>query len=74
MAELTIRLRVDPIRCDGAGFCAELVPELVSLDDWGFPVIEAPPSGAAELEHARRAVALCPRQALFLEDARAARR
>lgn len=63
-----MKLRVDPIRCDGAAFCAELVPELVSLDDWGFPVVDSRPvADVAELRHARRAVALCPRQALLLE-------
>ena len=32
-----LRLKVDPIACDGHGLCAELLPELVTLDDWGFP-------------------------------------
>ncbi len=73
--ELTLRLRVDPIRCDGAGYCAELVPELIHLDEWGFPVVDgAAIAGATQLEHARRAVAICPRQALLLEDLRTARR
>jgi ferredoxin len=33
------RLRVDPIACDGRGLCAEILPELITLDDWGFPII-----------------------------------
>ena len=70
-----LRLRVDPIRCDGAGYCAELLPERVFLDDWGFPVVEPDPiTDPSQLEHARRAVALCPRQALLLEDVRLSRR
>ena len=32
------RLRVDPIACDGRGLCAEALPELITLDDWGFPI------------------------------------
>ena len=30
-----MRLKVDPIACDGRGLCAELLPELITLDDWG---------------------------------------
>ena len=59
-------LVVDPIACDGAGVCAELLPELIGLDPWGFPVVgdgEVPP-GLVEL--ARRATASCPRLALTL--------
>lgn len=61
------RLRVNPITCDGHGLCAELLPELIRLDDWGYPIIdqsEVPPS----LENlARRAVDVCPTLALLLE-------
>jgi ferredoxin len=61
------RLRVNPIACDGRGLCAEVLPEMISLDDWGFPVIrdqDVPPSlrrGAEE------AVRLCPRLALRID-------
>ena len=34
------RLMVDPIACDGRGICAELLPGLITLDDWGFPIIQ----------------------------------
>jgi ferredoxin len=37
MSRTRFRLVVDPIACDGAGVCAELLPELISLDPWGFP-------------------------------------
>ena len=33
-------LRVDPIACTGHGLCAELFPERIWLDEWGYPVIE----------------------------------
>ena len=53
------RLHVDWTRCDGHGSCAELLPELLALDDWGFPVSrtgERDPAVPAALEgHARRA-------------------
>jgi len=60
------RLRVDPVACDGRGLCAELVPELVSLDDWGFPVLSDQPVPDHLLRHARRAAAACPTLALRL--------
>ncbi|HEX9530652.1 MAG TPA: ferredoxin [Acidimicrobiales bacterium] len=61
------RLRVDPIACDGRGLCADLFPERVRLDDWGFPIIDPAPVGGDLVEHARRAVAACPKLALILE-------
>jgi ferredoxin len=61
------RLRVNPIRCDAHGLCAELLPERIRLDDWGYPIIEPRPLPEELLAHARRAVAACPRQALLLE-------
>ena len=32
-------LVVDRIACDGYGMCAELLPELIDLDDWGYPIM-----------------------------------
>lgn len=62
------RLRVNPIMCEAHGLCAELLPELIRLDDWGYPIIEqedVPP----ELEElARKAVEVCPTLALLLEQ------
>jgi ferredoxin len=61
------RLGLNPILCDGAGYCAEMVPELVDLDDWGFPIIGTDPIlDRSILRNARRAVAHCPRVALAL--------
>lgn len=59
-------IRVDPIACDGHGLCAELFPERISLDDWGFPIVDATPIPRQLGEHARRAVAECPSCALSL--------
>jgi ferredoxin len=63
------RLRVNPILCDGVGYCAEIVPELITLDDWGFPIVqERAIEDSTLLRHAQRAVATCPRLALLLEE------
>jgi ferredoxin len=64
------RLRVNPIECDGRGNCAELFPEWISLDDWGYPMIDAAPIPPHLVEHARRAVAGCPKLALRLDRER----
>lgn len=61
------RLAVDWIACDGRGLCAELLPEVVSLDPWGYPIVESLVSGDLE-RHAVRAVKACPRMALRLES------
>jgi ferredoxin len=59
-------LRIDRIRCDGHGLCAELLPELIGLDDWGYPIIKAGTVPASLVQHARRAVDACPVLALRL--------
>jgi ferredoxin len=61
------RLRVNPTACDAFGYCAELVPELVALDEWGYPVVCGDPVPRHLQGLARRAVRECPRRALFLE-------
>lgn len=66
MSRARYRLVVDPIACDGAGVCAELLPEMITLDPWGFPIIHGGevPDGLIDL--ARRATTSCPRLALTL--------
>jgi ferredoxin len=59
-------LVVDRIACDGFGMCAELLPELIELDDWGYPIVAAGGVPDQLLDHARRAVAVCPVLALRL--------
>src|SRR5206468_4252312 len=64
-------LVVDRIACDGYGMCAELLPELIDLDDWGYPIMRVGGVPDALLDHARRAVAVCPVLALRLSRATA---
>jgi ferredoxin len=62
-------LRVDPLLCDAYGYCAELLPEVITLDEWGYPVIDSGPLPGAMLADARRAASACPMLALRLEAA-----
>jgi ferredoxin len=66
-------LRVDPIACTGHGLCAELLPEWIELDDWGFPIIDEGPLPDHLVAHARRAADACPKLALRLAADRARR-
>jgi ferredoxin len=61
------RLRVDPIACDGRGLCAEVLPELITLDDWGFPIIGAEEVPRGLMAAAGEAIRLCPLLALRLD-------
>jgi ferredoxin len=65
------RLHVNMIECDGHGLCAEVVPELIGLDEWGYPVVSPDPVPGQLAKHAKRAVTLCPALALKLVAARA---
>ena len=69
---VTHRLRLDPITCGGHGLCAELFPERITLDDWGYPMVDGTPIDRSLLAHAKRAVEACPVLALRLEHALAA--
>jgi ferredoxin len=59
-------LKVNPIACTGHGVCAELLPELIAVDEWGYPVIDPRPVAYALERDARKAVAACPTLALKL--------
>lgn len=50
--------------------CAELLPEIVALDQWGFPIVAPGPVPGHLAVHARRAADLCPTLALLVEEAR----
>ena len=68
MSRKATHLRVNPIRCDAYGHCAELIPELISLDEWGYPVITDAAVPRRLEREVKRAVVLCPRLALVLEQ------
>jgi ferredoxin len=64
------RVVVDFTKCTGRGLCAELLPERITLDDWGYPIVDPAALHGDALRHARRAVAACPTLALTLERVR----
>jgi ferredoxin len=64
-----MEIAIDRIRCDGRGLCAELVPELIRLDDWGYPIISGGAVPAHLIAHAKKAVASCPVLALAVREA-----
>jgi ferredoxin len=66
MSEQT--LEIDWTRCDGHGLCADLVPDRIVMDEWGFPLIRRATVNDAELIDTRRAVAMCPALALRLQS------
>lgn len=68
MSQKTVKLVLDPLACNGRGVCAEMLPERIEIDRWGFPVIDDDGITPALLEHAVRAVRSCPRQALHLVE------
>jgi ferredoxin len=62
------RIVVDPIKCEAHGLCAELLPERITLDEWGYPLIDTRPIPASLAGLARRTVRACPTLALRLRD------
>jgi ferredoxin len=62
-------LAVDRIKCDGRGLCAEILPELIRLDSWGYPIIKAGPIPEHLMGLAERAVDDCPVLAIALRRA-----
>jgi ferredoxin len=62
------RLVVNPITCTAHGLCAEILPELITLDDWGYPIIDGRPVPPHLVALARKAADACPTLALLLRD------
>lgn len=62
-----MRLRLNPIQCEAHGLCAELLPERITLDEWGYPILDGSPLPPELIAHARLAANACPTLALELE-------
>ena len=65
---MSFRLRVNPIACEAHALCVELLPELIRLDDWGYPILDQPEVPPELLGLADRAVDACPTLALILDE------
>jgi ferredoxin len=61
-----VELWIDRTKCDGSRLCAELFPEMIRLDDWGYPIITPGAISPALVPHAQNAVNSCPVLALAL--------
>ena len=59
-------MRVNPIACQAHGLCAELLPERITLDEWGYPIVDGRPLPRDLEALARRAADVCPTLALTL--------
>jgi ferredoxin len=65
---VTRRLAVNPILCTGHAVCAELVPELIAMDPWGYPLVSRDELTDELMPHARRAINSCPALALLVDE------
>lgn len=67
-------LHLDPIRCDGRGLCHDIAPDLITLDEWGYPLLPTEALSAPVppdlIGQARDAVNACPVLALHLQRRR----
>ena len=67
---MSAKLRVNPIMCEAHGLCAELLPEMIRLDDWGYPILDETEVTPELITLARKAADACPTLALILDEDR----
>jgi ferredoxin len=60
------RIVIDPVACEAYGYCAELLPEAISLDEWGYPIVDNGPIPTELMALAQRAARNCPKRALAI--------
>ena len=65
-----LRIRVDPIRCAAFGFCAELSPDLFTLDEWGYawPKVPSTDVNVSAERLVRDTARRCPRKAIAVDE------
>jgi len=66
-----LKITIDPVACDGYGYCAELLPEAISLDEWDYPIVDDQPLPLELTDVARRAVRDCPKRAIAIQKRKA---
>jgi ferredoxin len=65
-----VSLAVDMATCAAHGICAHVMAERVTLDPWGFAIVDPSTLDTARLvRKARRAARACPARALRLASA-----
>lgn len=63
-----LRILINPVACEAYGYCAELLPEAITLDEWGYPIVDARPVPAELVALAKRAARDCPKRAIALRQ------
>ncbi|MET8982838.1 ferredoxin [Streptomyces sp. NPDC004539] len=61
------RIDIDWTSCQAHGLCAELLPEHVRLDEWGYPLLRGAPIPESTAKRAKKAAKDCPALALKLK-------
>ncbi|MFJ8336768.1 ferredoxin [Streptomyces sp. NPDC094437] len=59
-------VEVDWTACQSHGLCAELLPDHITLDEWGYPQLPETPLSPTTLPRAHKATKACPTLALKL--------
>jgi ferredoxin len=62
----SLKLAVDPTACRAHGLCAEMLPDLIRLDEWGYPILESGPVAPDRERDVHAALRVCPTLALRL--------
>lgn len=67
-------LILNPTICDGRGLCHDAAPDLIALDEWGYPLLPGAGLRAAlsraDMKAAEDATHACPALALHIERRR----
>jgi len=61
-------IEIDWTRCDGHGLCAELLPEQIARDEWGFPILLGQRGTPVDNRAGRRTAPACPGLALRMPE------
>lgn len=63
-----MRIQIEETRCDGHGLCVVEAPEVFDLNDDDIAVVKAAAPPAELEEQVNRAVAVCPKAAITIQE------
>lgn len=67
-------LVLNPTLCDGRGMCHDAAPDLIGIDEWGYPLLPGAQLRASidkrDIRAAEAATHACPLLALHIERVR----